>query len=93
MFASLNRSITSDFFALIAAQLLIVALLAPGDGGRWLRYVATALVCLDIIAYFVFISGGRTRLSRLSVVILTLVAGTIAVAVLVTNTIDLLGLP
>jgi hypothetical protein len=91
--ANSQVSITSDLFALVAAQLIVVALLSPGDGGRWLRYVATTLIGVDIVAYFAFISGGRPRRIGLPVTALTLLAVTIVVAVIVTYTIDWLDLP
>ena len=91
--ANSQGCITSEFFALVAAQLIFVALLSPADGGRWLRYVATTLACVDIVGYFAFISGGRARRSRLPVVVSTLFAYTIVVAVVVTFTIAWLDLP
>lgn len=86
-------SITPAFFTLVAAQWIVVALLSPGDGERWLRYVATTLIVVDVVAYFAFVSGGWAGRRRLPVAALTLVAVSIAVAVIVTYTIDWLELP
>ena len=79
MMASKQRPLL-DFFGFVAIQLLMAAMLAPGDGGHWLRFTAANLAILDIVLYFAFGSGGRPLPRLLSLGGLCFVVGSFAVA-------------
>jgi hypothetical protein len=71
---------TRKLFSLtIASQLFFTFVLAPADGGRWLRYTIAYLMMLDL-AYIVFLGlKAGHRVGKLT--ILGFVFASVAVAV------------
>lgn len=80
-----------EFFMLVAVQILGTMLLAPGDGGRWLRCTTIYLTTYDIAIYFAFVSRGFTG-NRISAALFFL-GGSIIVAVAGTALTEALQLP
>ena len=85
------------FIAIVVTQFVLVNLLAPGDGGRWLRYVIVTLALFYIVVYLVFYSGPRQRIGAdpgLSLPgALTMIVGSVVCVVFATFLIGVLPLP
>ena len=69
----------AEFLTVVAFQLLIAVMLAPPDGGHWLRYMTTSLLVFDILLYCGFVAGGRSLPSLVSLGGLLFVVGTFAI--------------
>ena len=72
----------AEFLTLVAFQLLIAVMLAPPDGGQWLRYMTACLLVFDILLYRGFVAGGRSLPSLVSTGGLLFVVGTFAIILL-----------
>jgi hypothetical protein len=77
-----GRNVSTDYFAMVAVQLLICAMFAPGDGGRWFAYTVILLVCFDVVVYFVLISGLRKYRTGWLLLAMVLVAGSLVVSMI-----------
>lgn len=93
----LRSPFASSFAAIVAVQYLAAMLLAPGDGGRWLRYAIVTLTLLNLAAYLTLYSIPRQRLGTdpgLSLVATaTLVILSVVCVVVGTFAMDALHLP
>lgn len=50
-----------DFFCVMIGQLLVLAMIAPGDGGRWLRHVLPLAMAGNLIVYLALLRDGSRR--------------------------------
>ena len=51
-----------EFFCVMIGQLLVLAMIAPGDGGRWLRHVLPLAMAGNLVVYLALVRDGARRL-------------------------------
>jgi len=51
-----------EFLCCMIAQLLVLAIIAPGDGGRWLRHVLPLAMAGNLVVYLALVRDGARRL-------------------------------
>ena len=83
----------AEFLTLVAFQLLIAVMLAPPDGGHWLRYMTACLLVFDILLYCGFVAGGRSLPSLVSPGGLLFVVGSLAIILLGGYVMDAIARP
>ena len=88
-----ERCTTTEFLCLLVTQLLCLALLAPPDGGLWLRDTLIVALGLDAVVYVAFNSGGLRQHSRLSRMATALTINAILAGFFITMAYELKRLP
>ncbi|MDP1559779.1 MAG: hypothetical protein Q8M16_00090 [Pirellulaceae bacterium] len=89
-----ERCSTTEFLCLLVTQLLcVVTLLAPPDGGQWLRYTLEVVLGLDVVAYVAFNFGELRRYSRFSRMAMALFVIAVFSGFIVSMAIELHRLP
>lgn len=71
-----------EFVCVMLVQLLLLAVFAPGDGGRWLRYALPLVVVGNLVVYKALVRDASRRLKHAGHLVAVLAAVAVVTGIL-----------